>query len=124
MAGLTLDAGALIAYERADPRVRGILARAFARGVVPTVPAMALAEVWRGEPKDARLARLLKACTVEPVTESLARSTGELRRRTRGSETIDASIAVGVRHRRDAVVTSDPGDMRRLLGPAFILLAV
>jgi predicted nucleic acid-binding protein len=124
VAGLTLDAGALIAYERADPRVRGILARAFARGVVPTVPAMALAEVWRGDAKDARLARLLKACTVEPVTESLARSTGELRRRTRGSETIDASIAVGVRHRRDAVMTSDPDDMRRLLGPAFIILAV
>ncbi len=124
MAGLTLDAGALIAYERADPRVRGILARAFARGVVPTVPAMALAEVWRGDAKDARLARLLKACNVEPVTESLARSTGELRRRTRGSETIDASIAVGVRHRRDAVMTSDPDDMRRLLGPAFIILAV
>jgi len=124
VAGLTLDAGALIAYERADPRVRGILATAFARGVVPTVPAMALAEVWRGDAKDARLARLLKACAVEPVTESLARSTGELRRRTRGSETIDASIAVGVRHRRDVIVTSDPDDMRRLLGPVFIILAV
>lgn len=124
MAGLTLGAGALIAYERADPRVRGILATAFARGVVPTVPAMALAEGWRGDAKDARLARLLKACTVEPVTESLARSTGELRRRTRGSETIDASIAVGVRDRRDAVATSDPDDMRRLLGPAFTILAV
>ena len=124
MAGLTLDAGALIAYERADPRVRGILATAFARGVVPTVPAMALAEVWRGDARDARLARLLKACTVEPVTESLARLTGKLRREIPEAGTIDASIAVGVRYRGDATATSDPRDMRRLLGSSFTILAV
>lgn len=124
MAGLTLDAGALIAYERGDSRVRAILATAFARGVVPTVPAMALAEVWRGDTKDARLARLLKACAVEPVTESLARRTGKLRREAPGAGTIDASIAVGVRRRRDAVATSDPGDMLRLLGPGSTILAV
>ncbi len=43
MAGLTLDAGALIAYERGEPRVREILATAFARGLVPTIPTVAIA---------------------------------------------------------------------------------
>lgn len=43
MAGLTLDAGALIAYERGDERVREILAVAYARGLVPT-PLAALME--------------------------------------------------------------------------------
>jgi hypothetical protein len=59
VAGLTLDAGALIAYERGDERVREILAVAYARGLVPTPLAVALAEVWRGDAKDARVARLL-----------------------------------------------------------------
>lgn len=124
MAGLTLDAGALIAYERGDVRVRQILSVAFARGAVPTVPVMALAEVWRGDAKDARVARLLKACAVEPVTESRARLTGKLRRVTPEPRTIDACIAVGVRQRGDAIATSDPGDMRRLLGHGFTILVV
>lgn len=124
MAGLTLDAGALIAYERGDPRVREILATAFARGAVPTVPAMALAEVWRGDARDARVARLLKACAFEPVTEPLARLTGKLRHDTPDAGTIDASIAVGVRQRCDAIATSDPKDMLRLLGPGSTILSV
>lgn len=124
MAGLTLDAGALIAYERDDPRIREILAVAFRRGLVPTVPAIALAEVWRGEAKDAPIARLLKACAVEPLDEARARAAGSLRRKTRGAATIDACIAIGVLARGDAVVTSDPGGMRELLGPGCAILAV
>lgn len=124
MAGLTLDAGALIAYERGDQRVREILTVSYERGLVPTIPAIALAEVWRGDSKDARVARLLKACSIEPVDERLARAAGSLRRATPGSEAIDACIAVGVRHRRDAIATSDPSDMRKLLGPDFTILAV
>jgi predicted nucleic acid-binding protein len=124
VAGLTLDAGALIAYERGGARVREILTIAYARGVVPTIPAIVLAEVWRGDPRDARVARLLKACSIESVNEQLARAAGELRRTTPGSGTVDACIAVGARSRRDAIATSDVGDMRSLLGPGFTILAV
>lgn len=124
MAGLTLDAGALIAYERGDERIREILAVGYARGLVPTIPAIALAEVWRGDPKDARVARLLKACSIEIVDERLARAAGTLRRVTPGGTTIDACIAVGVRGRGDAIATSDPRDMRALLGPDSTILAV
>jgi predicted nucleic acid-binding protein len=124
VAGLTLDAGALIAYERGDERIREILAVAYARGLVPTIPAIALAEVWRGDPKDARVARLLKACSIETVDERLAREAGRLRRATPGAGAIDACIAAGVHRRGDVVATSDADDMRRLLGPSFTLLAV
>ena len=124
MAGLTLDAGALIAYERGDARVREILATAYARGFVPTIPAIALAEVWRGDAKDARVARLLKASAIEVVDERSAREAGRLRRATSGAGTIDACIAVGVRKRGDAIATSDPDDMRTLLGPGFTILVV
>lgn len=124
MAGLTLDAGALIAYERGDARVREILAVGYARGFVPTIPAIALAEVWRGDPKDARVARLLKACSIESVDERLARDAGSLRRATSGAGVIDACIALGVHRRGDTIVTSDPDDMRRLLGSDFTILVV
>ena len=124
MAGLTLDAGALIAYERGEARIREILATAYARGLVPTIPAIALAEVWRGDAKDARVARLLKASAIETVDERLAREAGRLRRATQDAGAIDACIAVGVRRRRDAIATSDPEDMRTLLGPSFTILAV
>jgi predicted nucleic acid-binding protein len=124
MAGLTLDAGALIAYERGDERIREILAVAYARGLVPTIPAIALAEVWRGDAKDARVARLLKACSIEAVDERLAREGGRLRRAIPGAGTIDACIAVGVHRRGDVIATSDADDMRALLGRNSTILEV
>jgi predicted nucleic acid-binding protein len=123
VAGLTLDAGALIAYERGTPRVREILATAFARGLVPTIPSVALAEVWRGD-KDARIARLLKVSSVEPLDELRARDAGALRRRVPGAGTIDACVAVGAAQRGDAVATSDPHDLRQLLGSRATILTV
>jgi predicted nucleic acid-binding protein len=124
VAGLTLDAGALIAYERGDPRIREVLTVAFGRGLAPTIPAVVLAEVWRGDAKDARVARLLKACSVEPLDDAHARVAGKLRRQTAGAGTVDACVAVGVRKRRDAIATSDPTDMRQLLGPRCTILSV
>lgn len=124
MAGLTLDAGALIAYERGQERIRKILTVGYERGFVPTIPAIALAEVWRGDAKDARIARLLKACSIEVVDERLARAAGGLRRATPGAKAADACIAVGVRRRGDAIATSDPDDMRALLGNGFTILVV
>lgn len=124
MAGLTLDAGALIAYERGDLEIRRVLRLAFNRGVTPTIPAVVLAEVWRGDVKDARVAWLLKACDVEPLDERRARAAGKLRRSTTGAGAIDACVAVGVRERGDAIATSDPDDMRRLLGPRATILPV
>ncbi|HEX4805931.1 MAG TPA: PIN domain-containing protein [Conexibacter sp.] len=124
MAGLTLDAGALIAYERGDLEIRRVLRVAFNRGVTTTIPAVVLAEVWRGDAKDAPVARLLKWCAVEPLDEQRARAAGALRRSTAGAGAIDACVAVGVRERGDVLATSDPDDMRRLLGPRFTVLAV
>jgi predicted nucleic acid-binding protein len=124
VAGLTLDAGALIAYERAAPEIVKVLQLAFGRGVTPTIPAVVLAEVWRGDRKDARVAWLLKACELEPLDESRARAAGELRRSVAGAGTVDACVAVGVRERGDAVATSDPGDMRRLVGTGITILRV
>jgi len=124
VAGLTLDAGALIAYERATPKILEILKVAFDREVTPTIPAVVLAEVWRGDAKDAPVARLVKWCVVEALDEQRACAAGKLRRSVAGAGAVDACVAIGVRERGDAIATSDPDDMRRLLGPTATILTV
>jgi predicted nucleic acid-binding protein len=124
VAGLTLDAGALIAYERGAPEILRVLEVAFRRNVTPTVPSVVLAEVWRGDRKDARVAQLLKSCVVETLDESRARAAGKLRRTTASAGAVDACVAVGVRERGDTIATSAPQDMRRLLGPRCTILPV
>lgn len=124
MAGLTLDAGALIAVERDDPRVFALVKSTLARGIVPVIPAVALAEAWRGGPRSARLAKLMRDCDVEVLDEDLARAAGLLLARVPGAGTVDACIAAGARRRGDAVATSDRKDLAGLLGDRHPLIEV
>ena len=114
MAGLTLDSGALIQYERADARVRAWLIAAFERGSIPTVPSVVVAETWRGGPRAARIARLLKDCEIELLDDALAREAGLLRGAVDGSTTIDAIVVASAGRRGDTVLTSDSGDLSLL----------
>ena len=113
MTGLTLDTGALIAASRNDRSFWAFWKEALVRGVVPVIPAPALAQAWRN-PRQARLAQVVKACWVEPLDETLARSAGELCGRARTSDVVDAAVVAGAAQRGDAVLTSDPRDLRRL----------
>lgn len=118
MAGLTLDTGALIAAERNDRAFWAFWKEASCRGVVPVVPAAALAQAWRS-PRQARLAQVVKACFVEPLEESLAKAAGELLGRAKASDVVDAAVVAGAAGRGDAVLTSDPRDLRRLAAVAI-----
>ena len=114
MAGMTLDSGALIALERADRRIWVHLKEAASRKLPRTVSAAALAEVWRGGVRSARLAQFLATCSVEPVSETLARAAGEALAVVRRGDTIDALVMASAAQRGDAVLTSDPDDLGRL----------
>ncbi len=118
MAGLTLDTGALIAAERNDRAFWAFWKEASERGVVPVVPAAALAQAWRS-PRQARLAQVVKACFVEPLEESLAGAAGELLGRAKAYDVVDAAVVAGAAGRGDAVLTSDPRDLRRLAAVAI-----
>ena len=114
MSGLTYDSGALIAAERNERRVWLIHARALARGVQPTVPAAALAEVYRSG-RQANLGRLLAGCRVDPLDGDRARATGVLLGRcTVDPGAVDASVAECALRRGDAVVTGNPGHIAAL----------
>ena len=114
MGGVTYDTGALVAAERNDRRMWALHARFLAHEVVPVVPAPVLAEAWRGGGKQASLARLLQLCAVEALDEGQARAVGTLAGATRHHDIVDVAVVEGAVRRGDAVVTSDPDDIRRV----------
>ncbi len=124
-AGIMLDAGALIALDRGDKRMIALLQRALAQGRAFRVPAGVVGQAWRDGRVQVTLARFLRSQEVEiiPLDEELARSCGELCGASKTSDIIDASVVILARDRRDAIITSDPNDLKRL-DPAAQIISV
>jgi predicted nucleic acid-binding protein len=116
MAGVTLDAGALIALDRDDRRVLALLARSVERSLRVTIPATALAQAVRHPERQARLARLVRQPTSDVVALDRvdATSVGRLLAASNTSDIADAHVVICARRARAAVVTSDAGDLRQL----------
>jgi predicted nucleic acid-binding protein len=116
MAGLTLDTGALIAFERNDRRVVALIARSLVHGNAIAVPAGVVGQVWRDGRRQARLARLLGAAEVEIETldDKRARDAGQLCGIRGTIDVIDAAVVLCARARGHRIATSDPDDLRRL----------
>lgn len=125
MNGLTLDTGALIAFERNDRKVVALLTRALSHGLSIAVPAGVVAQAWRDGRRQARLARLLASAEVdiEPLDDERAREAGQWCGVTGTRDVIDASTVLCARRRKHAIVTSEPRDIRRL-DPALPVIAV
>lgn len=117
--GLVLDAGALRALERLEIAIVIALRTARERGLPIRIPAAALAQVWRGGPRSAPLARLLKQpSTVVAIDERAARQIGELIASVhlpgdQHADVVDAHVALTTRATKSLVLTSDPSDMAR-----------
>src|SRR5450432_2989284 len=124
-AGIVLDTGALIALERGNKRMIALLHRALEQGRAFRVPAGVVGQVWRNGRVQVTLARFLRSEEVEivPLDEQFARSCGELCGAASASDVIDASVVILARERQDLIVTSDPGDLRRL-DPAAQIVAL
>jgi hypothetical protein len=123
---VTLDTGALIAFERADRMVVAYFKEALVTGRKLTIPTPVLTEAWRGGERGARIAALLASCAIEPLNEDLARRAGELLGQVRGSTAIDAIVVTSAGVRGDVILTSDFGDLSplasRLLGVDVIAI--
>jgi len=111
--GLTYDTGALVAAERDDRIVWSLHRAALRRGLPPAVPAGVLAEGWRGDPQ-ASMSRLLKGCDIEDLTKTQARAVGALAARADHDDIVDVSVVEGAVRRNHAVVTSNPGHIRKV----------
>ena len=116
MAGITLDAGGLVALDRDDRRVLVLLARAKETGARVTVPATALAQAIRQPQQQARLARLVRQPTTDVVVLDRvdATSVGRLLAASATADIVDAHVVICARRAGQKVVTSDPDDLRRL----------
>lgn len=123
--GYTLDAGALIALERGDPRLRELLAAALRRGQNLRVPGGVLAQVWRDPARQVVLTRFTASAEVQhvPLDEPAAKRAGLLCAATGTADVVDASVAACAREYGDLVVTSDTRDLSRLL-PAQRIVGV
>jgi hypothetical protein len=117
MMRLILDAGAFVAFEKGDARVRARLmaARRLGIGLVTTSPVVG--QVWRNGRRQALLSSLLSATDVDAPTGSAALRAGELLAKTKMHDVVDALLVGRVRD-GDVVLTSDPHDIRALLATA------
>jgi predicted nucleic acid-binding protein len=114
--GITLDTGALIALERRSHRMWKIVDTTEA-GIVVTVPSVVVAEWWRGSSR--RLEGILGMFDVEPLSERLAKLTGEALAAVKGASVVDAMVMVSAALRGDVVYTSDEDDLVRLRDARF-----
>ena len=113
---MTLDAGALIAFERGDAKMRQLLREVLQAGARVIVPAGVLAKVWRDGSRQVDLRVLLRASNVQvdALTAVLAMAVGELLARRHATDVIDASVVLAARRSGATVVTDDPDDIRSL----------
>ncbi len=125
MAGLTLDAGGLIALERGDRRMAVLLTRAAETAARITVPASALAQVVRRPERQVRLARLVRQPTTDvvPLDRVDATHVGRLLAASGTADVVDAHVVICARRADQRVVTSDPDDLAAL-NPGIGLVVV
>ena len=114
MNGVTYDTGALVAADHNDRRMWALHAGFLAEEVSPRIPAPVLAEAWRGGSRQASLARFLALCTLEPMTESQAKSVGVLAGKAGHDDIVDVTVVEGAIRRHDAIVTSDHTHIRKI----------
>jgi predicted nucleic acid-binding protein len=116
MAGVTLDAGALIALDRNDREVVALLGRAYEVGARLTIPASALAQAVRRPERQAHLARLVRQPTtsVVPLDRVDATHVGRVLAASGTRDVVDAHVVICARRAGQPVLTSDPDDLRRL----------
>jgi len=125
MSGIAFDAGGLIALDRNDRRVLALVARAIERGMRITIPATALAQAIRNPARQSRLSRLIRqpGTDLVPLDGPDATRVGLMLARTATSDIADAHVVVCAQRAGQAVVTSDPDDLRRI-APGLRLVVV
>ena len=125
MSGITFDSGGLIALDKNDRRVVVLIARAAERRLRITIPATALAQAMRNPARQARLSRLIRQAGTDLIVLDGpgATAVGLLLARTATADIVDAHVVVCAQKAQQAVITSDPADLRRI-APGLQLLVV
>ena len=114
MSTIVLDAGALVAVDRADRAMIARLRAAQQHGLDLRSNAMVVAQVWRDpQGRQVQLARLLQAVDVRPVDQQAGRDAGILLGLAGIADPVDATVVL-LAGPGDRILTSDPADLTRL----------
>jgi len=113
MPAIVYDTGALLAAERRNPDFLALHDELTGARIRPIVPAVVLAQAWRGGPQH-QVSRVLKGCEIVPDDQRIARAAGLARAASGTADVVDAIVIVTAVQHQAPVVTSDPGDLTRI----------
>ena len=125
--GLVYGVGALHAAARGDRMMWALHRAALSNGIVPVIPAVAVAEGYRTEARSDRIAELLAGTEVEPFNAEAARRAGELAAHCDTSEMAVMAVMELADRRNLAVVAQRQTVLRAaatMLGHELVLYAV
>lgn len=108
-----LDTAASIALDGNQRSMWVRLKAAEASNDPPVTHAGVLGQAWRGDPRQARMARAIRSIDVRPLDKALGRAVGELLAATGLADVIDAAVVL-LSSDGDEVITSDLDDFERL----------
>ena len=115
MTSFVYDAAVLVAADRNERRAWAEHKARLQLGAIPLVPAPVVAQVSRS-PRQAQLRRFLTGCMVVPLGESEAHEAGRLLGMSKTADVVDAVVVtVALRNKAAVILTSDTGDMERLV---------
>ena len=112
-----LDAGALIALDRNDRSMWVRLKGLHLAGERPVTHGGVVGQVWRGGPRQARLATALTGMEVKSLDEHLGRAAGQLLGVSRMSDVVDAALVL-LSADGDEIITIDTDDIEALVASA------
>jgi predicted nucleic acid-binding protein len=118
------DAGALLAAERGDDRLRALHRRFLLHGISPYVLTPVLTQAWRNGSRQVGLARVLKGCAIVAPDEDVAKRAGVLLGLSGTADAVDAIVVATAVKLAATVVTSDPKNLRNLSDAAAFHLGL
>jgi hypothetical protein len=116
---LICDSGAFVALERNDRAMWRRLKAELQVARPPVSHGGVVAQVWRGGGRQALLARALAGVDIDSLDDDLGRRAGVLLGRARTRDAVDAAV-VALAVDDDRIVTSDPGDIQKLVAAAGV----
>jgi hypothetical protein len=114
---LVLDSAALISLDRNERAMWVRLKACDLAGEPPVTHGGVVGQVWRGGPRQARLAKAMAGIDVRPLDEELGREAGVLLGRVGGTDVIDAAVVL-LAQDGDDIVTSDQADLETMAAAA------
>lgn len=124
MRPVVYDAGALIALDRGkkNSAFAALHSQITTKGLNPAVPAAVIGQVYRDGARQARLSHFLRKgstddalADVHVLDEAVAKDAGVLCGKAGTADVVDASVVLLAARLGAIIVTSDPGDIAKLI---------